>query len=157
MGVLRIVDGEAVYIPLLLHAACAGFPSPADDHIEGEIDLNRHLIANRPATFLFRVAGDCMRDAGIFDGDLLVVDRSLTPKHGDVVVAVVDNEISVKRLLVENGVARLAFENRDWPAYPVPDMAEVEVWGVATCALHPLHASNGVALGPTREREGGRR
>jgi Peptidase S24-like len=57
---------------------CAGFPSPADDYLEGEIDLNRHLIANRPATFLFRVAGDCMRDAGIFDGDLLIVDRSLT-------------------------------------------------------------------------------
>lgn len=143
--VLRVVDGQLAYIPLFLHALCAGFPSPADDFIEGEIDLNRHLIANRPATFLFRVAGDSMRDAGIFDGDLLVVDRSITPKHGDVVVAVVDEEISVKRLVVEDGVSRLVFENQEWPAYPVPDTAQVEVWGVATCSLHPLHQSNGGA------------
>ena len=74
-----------------------------------------------------------MRDAGIFDGDLLVVDRSITPKQGDVVVAVVEEEISVKRLIVENGVPRLVFENRDWPAYLVPDAAQVEIWGVATC------------------------
>ena len=69
-----------------------------------------------------------MRDAGIFDGDLLIVDRSLTPKHGDVVVAFVDGERSVKRLLIEDGEPRLVFENRDWPVYPVPDMAEVEIW-----------------------------
>jgi DNA polymerase V len=137
-AVLRVVDGDAVYVPLVLHALCAGFPSPADDYIDGEIDLNRHLIANRPATFLFKVAGDCMKDAGIFDGDLLVVDRSITPKHGDVVVVFVDGERSVKRLLIEGGEPRLVFENRDWPAYPVPDMADVEIWGVATCALHAL-------------------
>ena len=151
--VLRVVDGEIAYIPLFLHALCAGFPSPADDFIEGEIDLNRHLIANRPATFLFRVAGDCMKDAGIFDGDLLIVDRSLDPKPGDVVIAVVGDEISVKRFVVEDGVPQLVFENRDWPAYPVPDMAEVEVWGVATCSLHPLHPSSSSApraLGATR-------
>src|SRR4051812_9850784 len=80
MQALRVVSGDEVYIPLILHALCAGFPSPADDYLEGEVDLNRHLIANRPATFLFKVAGDCMRDAGIFDGDLLIVDRSLTPQ-----------------------------------------------------------------------------
>jgi DNA polymerase V len=137
-SVLRVVDGDAVYVPLVLHALCAGFPSPADDYIDGEIDLNRHLIANRPATFLFKVAGDCMKDAGIFDGDLLVVDRSITPKHGDIVVVFVDGERSVKRLLIENGVPRLVFENRDWPVYPVPDMAHVEMWGVATCSLHAL-------------------
>ena len=155
--VLRVIDGEAVYVPLVLHALCAGFPSPADDYIEGEIDLNRHLIANRPATFLFRVAGDCMRDAGIHDGDLLVVDRSITPKHGDVVVAVVDNEISVKRLVVEDGMVRLRFENRDWPAYPVPDMAEVDIWGVATCSLHPLHQTNGAVQPGASRAKGGRR
>ena len=143
MQALRVIDGDEVYIPLLLHALCAGFPSPADDYLEGEIDLNRHLIANRPATFLFKVAGDCMRDAGIFDGDLLIVDRSLTPKHGDVVVVFVDGERSVKRLLIEDGEPRLVFENRDWPAYPVPDMADVEIWGVATCALHALRPKGG--------------
>ena len=137
-SVLRVVDGDAVYVPLVLHALCAGFPSPTDDYIEGEIDLNRHLIANRPATFLFKVAGDCMRDAGIFDGDLLVVDRSITPKDGDVVVVFVEGECSVKRLLIEHGQPCLVIENRDWPAYPVPNMAEVEIWGVATCALHAL-------------------
>src|SRR3954463_7463173 len=148
MQALRVVSGDEVYIPLILHALCAGFPSPADDYIEGEIDLNRHLIANRPATFLFRVAGDCMRDAGIFDGDLLIVDRSLTPKHGDVVVVFVEGERSVKRLLIEDGQPRLVFETRDWPAYPVPHMADVEIWGVAEFVARIRRLASG---------EGGRR
>lgn len=67
-----------------------------------------------------------------------MVDRSITPKHGDVVVVFVDGKRSVKRLLIEHGQPRLVFENRDWPAYPVPNMAEVEIWGMATCALHAL-------------------
>lgn len=137
----RVVDGEKVYVPLLLHSVRAGFPSPSDDYVEEEIDLNRHLIANRPATFIFRVAGDSMCDAGIFDGDLLIVDRSLTAKHGDSVVVDADGDRSVKRLLDRHGAKRLVFENKTFPDYVMPAMSEIEIWGVASWSLHPLHGA----------------
>jgi len=87
-----------VYVPLMLHGLCAGFPSPADDYIEESIDLTKLLIRNPPATFLWKVDGNSMRDAGIFHGDLIVVDRSLSPVDGDIVVATVHGERSLKRL-----------------------------------------------------------
>ncbi|KAB2684396.1 LexA family protein [Brucella tritici] len=122
----------------MLHGLCAGFPSPADDYIEEAIDLSRLLILNPPATFLWRVEGHSMRDAGIFHGDLLVVDRSLTPMDGDIVVAIVHGERSLKRLSLRGGRARLLFENRDMPLFSVPEIAEVEIWGVATSNIHWL-------------------
>lgn len=138
MAVWRVRKGDAVYIPLILHRLCAGFPSPADDYAEETIDLTQLLVANRPATFLFRVVGDCMVDAGIFDGDLLVVDRSLTPRHRDVVVALVEAEQTLKRLLIERGRPRLVNENRLLPPFALPAGTSFNVWGVATCALHAL-------------------
>lgn len=138
MRAWRVVQGEEVYLPLILHRLCAGFPSPADDYAEDAIDLTRLLVANRPATFLFRVSGECMVDAGIFDGDLLIVDRSLTPQHRDVVVAIVEGEQTLKRLMVERGRARLVNDNRRLPHFSLPDGLGFEVWGVATCALHSL-------------------
>ncbi|MGI2036325.1 LexA family protein [Rhizobium panacihumi] len=127
-----------ISVPLMLHGLCAGFPSPADDYIEEAIDLSRLLILNPPATFLWRVDGHSMRDAGIFHGDLLVVDRSLTPMDGDIVVAIVHGERSLKRLSLHGGRARLLFENRDMPLFSLPEIAEVEIWGVATSNIHWL-------------------
>lgn len=138
MRVWRVIQGEEVYVPLILHRLCAGFPSPADDYVEDAIDLTHLLVANRPATFLFRVVGDCMVDAGIHDGDLLIVDRSLTPQHRDVVVAIVDGEQTLKRLLIERGRPRLANDNGRLPPLVLPDGFTFEIWGVATCALHAL-------------------
>ena len=102
------------------------------------IDLTRLLVTNPPATFLWKVDGHSMRDAGIYDKDLLVVDRSLAPRHGDVVVATVHGERSLKRLHMDGERPRLSFENRDMPAFDVPDIAEVEIWGVAKCNVHWL-------------------
>ncbi len=127
-----------VTVPLMLHGLCAGFPSPADDYIEESIDLTRLLIRNPPATFLWRVDGHSMVDAGIYHGDLIVVDRSVTPVDGDVVVATVHGERSLKRLRLDGDRPRLLFENSDLPSFDVPEVAEVEIWGVALCNIHWL-------------------
>ncbi len=131
------VEAE-ILVPLMSHGLCAGFPSPADDYIDDTIDLSRHLIRNPPATFLWRVDGHSMRDAGIFHGDLLIVDRSVKPCDGDIVVATVHGERSLKRLSLNGDRPRLSFENRDMPSYEIPELAEVEIWGVALSNIHWL-------------------
>lgn len=124
-------DGSAtVRVPVMGPSLCAGFPSQADVFLEGALELPRWLVPNPPATFLWRIAGDSMRDAGIFDGDLACVDRSLKPAHGSVVVAAVDGEMSIKRMVVEGNRARLSFDNADLPVYALEELAEVDVWGV---------------------------
>jgi DNA polymerase V len=117
-------------------AVPAGFPSPAQDYFEGRLDLNKHLIHDVTSTFLVRVAGDSMQGAGISDGDELVVDRSLTPIDGNVVVAILDGELTVKRFRISGGVVRLAAENPDYPDIEIPELAELSIWGVVTRCLH---------------------
>lgn len=124
--------------PLFLSGVSAGFPSPADDYIERKLDLNEHLITNPAATFFVRVAGDSMVGAGINHDDILVVDRSVEPAHGKIVIAIVNGELTVKRLSRDNGGCRLLAEN---PAYAPMEMSPeipFEVWGVATWAIHRL-------------------
>lgn len=116
----------------------AGFPSPAEDHIEGKLDLNGHLIQNPVATFFVRVTGNSMIDAGIHSGDLLVVDRSLEPRDGKVVIAVVDGELLVKRLKLKNGQVSLVAENADYPPLILLEEMSFEVWGVVTGVIHLL-------------------
>jgi DNA polymerase V len=108
----------------------AGFPSPADDFAEGEIDLGRLLIVNRPATFLVRVQGDSMVEARMFDGDLAIVDRSLMPLDGDIVVVDIDGERSFKVWGERQGRVTLSFANARYPAFTHGPDAEIEVWGV---------------------------
>ena len=134
----RILPGTRVEIPLFLEGLCAGFPSPADDYLDERIDLNETLVPNPPASFLWRVSGNSMIEAGIYHGDLLLVDRSLTPVHGDVVVAIVNGERSLKRLHLDGDRPRLSFENGSFPAYPLPELADVEIWGVARWNVHWL-------------------
>ncbi|TXM76513.1 translesion error-prone DNA polymerase V autoproteolytic subunit [Methylobacterium sp. WL69] len=126
----RLPGSREVRIPIMGHCLCAGFPSPADDFLEGALELPRWLAPNPPATFLWNIAGHSMRAAGIFDRDLACVDRSLQPHHRSVVVADIDGQMSIKRYLVEDGVARLAFDNPDLPLFAVDDVANVEIWGV---------------------------
>ncbi len=118
--------------PLFLSRVPAGFPSPAEDYVEGSLDLNEHLIAHREATFFMRVQGHSMTGAGIQDGDLLVVDRSLEAGHGDIVVAVVDGELTVKRLWRRGGRVRLLAENPAYAPIDLKDGQELAVWGVVT-------------------------
>ncbi len=105
MQIASVSFSAPMPLPLLARAVRAGFPSPADDFIEEEIDLQRLLITNRPATFLVRVAGDSMIGKGLFDGDLAIVDRSLTPRAGDVVVVDVDGDRSFKVWAGRSGAA----------------------------------------------------
>jgi DNA polymerase V len=116
----------------------AGFPSPADDYAEGALDLNTHLVSQPAATFFARARGDSMIGAGIHDGDLLVVDRSLTAEDGKVVVVSINGELTVKRMRREKGSTWLASENPDYPSIEFQEQDEAHLWGVVTSVIHSL-------------------
>lgn len=116
-------------------AAC-GFPSPSQDYQTTEIDLNEHLMPNRVSTFIIRARGHSMVRAGIFDGDELIVDRSIRPEDGHVVVAVVDGEMTVKRLRIHPDGVVLSAENPRHPDIRLAELSELRVWGVVTRSLH---------------------
>lgn len=118
-----------------IEAIRAGFPSPAQDYADSSIDLNEVLIADKTSTFIVRVAGDSMEGAGIFDGDETLVDRSLDPRSGDVVVAVIDGELTLKRLIVDARGAHLEAENSAYPPIYVAELSELTVWGVVTYGI----------------------
>lgn len=135
---LPALDPAPLPLPLFGNRIAAGFPSPAEDYIEDRIDLNAQLVRNPPATFFVRVKGNSMTGAGIFEGDTLVVDRSLEAASGSVVVAVVDGELTVKRLSLRAGKVRLLPENPEYPAIEFRDGQELVVWGVVTNVIHPV-------------------
>ncbi|MGV8935150.1 MAG: LexA family protein [Gallionellaceae bacterium] len=124
--------------PLHSHSISAGFPSPADDYIEDHLDLNQLLINNKSATFFLRVKGDSMINAGIHHGDIIVVDRSLQPAQRAIVVAVVDGELTVKRLLNGKGGAELHAENPNYAPICLQDGQELTIWGVVTSSVHQV-------------------
>ena len=115
---------------LLSHRISAGFPSPAADYAEQGLDLNRYLVQNKPATFMFTVQGDSMMGAGICDGDKVVVDKALKPKHKDIVVAVVDSEYTIKRLYQLRGRIELQPENPNFEPITFDEGSELQIWGV---------------------------
>jgi len=119
--------------PLFASRVPAGFPSPAEDFIEGSLDLNRHLIEHPAATFFLRVSGDSMTGAGIYPDDLLIVDRSLTAGPNDIVIAVLHGELTVKRLVKEDSIWFLLAENPAYPRFELPE--DAEIWGVVTNAI----------------------
>jgi DNA polymerase V len=116
----------------------AGFPSPAADYEENQLDLNRHLIRNPTATFFVRVSGDSMIGAGINDGDLLIVDRSLNPKDKNVVIAVVHGELTVKRIRIRRKKIILEPENENYASQEISEESDFQVWGVVTNVIHSL-------------------
>ena len=124
--------------PLFLASVSAGFPSPAEDYIEGRLDLNRHLIKHPAATFFVRVAGDSMINSGIHPGDILVVDRALEPQDSNVVVAVIDGELTVKRISQRHGKLFLVPDNQAYEPLEILEEMEFEVWGVVTSVIHNL-------------------
>ena len=118
----------------------AGFPSPAEDHAVKRVDLNEVLIKHPLSTYLMRVRGPSMREAGIDDGDVVLVDKVIKPAHGHVVVAVVDNEFTVKRLWKRGSNLKLQAANPTFPDIVPREGQTVEVWGVVTCAIKILRA-----------------
>ena len=128
--------GTSLRIPLVTAIVDAGFPSPVDDHLERSIDLNEELIRNKAATFLVRVKGESMRDAGIQAGDVLVVDRSVTPKDKQIVVAMIDGEFTVKRFRKCGGKLSLEASNPDFPSIQIGEDQELTIWGAVTYIIH---------------------
>lgn len=136
---IHMLDAQThMQIPMALEKVAAGFPSPAQDSIDKSIDLNQHLIKNEVATFIVKVASLSMRDAGIDIDDELVVDRSLEAKHEDIVIALIDNEFTVKRLMIEGDLRWLKAENPDYSDIHLSDQQELIIWGVVTFVLKPL-------------------
>lgn len=125
-------------LPIFLGRLPAGFPSPADDYLEGKLDITKHLVKHPAATFYVRVSGDSMIGAGIHSGDLLVVDRSLEAKSGNVIVAALDGELTVKRLYRKNGLLRLLPENPEYQPIEIQLQQSFEIWGVVTNVIHQL-------------------
>lgn len=116
----------------------AGFPSPADDYLERSLDLNELLVNHPDATYFLKVEGDSMVDAGIFDGDIVLVDRSLEVKSGDVVIASIYEGFTIKRLIIDGDRVRLRAENRKYKEIDVKDPEAMEVWGKVIFVIHKL-------------------
>ena len=137
IGALR-AERTPLRLPLASSTVAAGFPSPADDYIDVGIDLNEVLIRHPSSTFFLRVGGDSMVEAGIQDGDLLVVDRSLDARPGQVVVAVLDGAFTLKRLARHQGRLRLEAANSAYPPLELHQCGDVQIWGVAIHVIHSL-------------------
>lgn len=127
-----------ISMPFYDCSVSAGFPSPADDSFDLTMDLNKHLVKNAPATFFVRTSGDSMINAGIHHGDLLVVDRSLNAKHNDIVIAAVNGDLTVKRLIVMQGKIILKAENSEFSNIEINEDTALSLWGVVTNVIHSL-------------------
>ena len=129
-------NSEKLKIPLLSDFVSAGFPSPADDYTEENIDLNEHLISNPFSTFFLRVKGESMINAGINDKDLIIVDKSLTAKPGNIVIAMIDGEFTIKRLSIKNNELYLIAENNNYPDFRLKNYLDIQIWGVVIHSIH---------------------
>jgi DNA polymerase V len=136
-SVSRLEAKKQASVPLYLCRVSAGFPSPASDYVERDIDLNEWLIRNKLATYVVRVEGDSMAGE-IHPEDRLIVDRSLEARHRDVVVACIDGEMLVKRLIIEDDRHFLVAENPEYPAIELNGDREMVIWGVVTHSIHRL-------------------
>ena len=123
-------------LPLFASRISAGFPSPADDYIDTGLDLNEHLVKHPAATFFVRVEGESMVGAGIHSGDILVIDRAIEPIDGKVVIAVVNAELTVKRISWLDGKLRLVAENPDYAPIEISSETDFTIWGVVTYVIH---------------------
>jgi DNA polymerase V len=131
-----LAETQAPLISLFTHKVKAGFPSPADDHMEQGIDLNAYLVQRPAATFMMSVSGCSMQDAGIHDGDMVLVDRSLTPRDQDIVVAIVNQEMTLKRFIKNaNGSFTLKAENPEFEDILVKQGDELECFGVVVSVI----------------------
>jgi len=129
-------DASSVLLPIFTSRVQAGFPSPADDHLEDTLDLNKQLIQHQEATFFVRAQGDSMLGAGIHQGDILIVDKALVAKSGRIVIAVIDGEFTVKRLHKYKGVITLKAENPEFKDILIKEGSELIIWGVVTSVIH---------------------
>ncbi|NDK30831.1 LexA family protein [Nesterenkonia haasae] len=132
------VTAPALEVPMMPTAVQAGFPSPALDFVHESINLQEHLVYDPPATFIARVSGDSMVGAGISHGDQLLIHKGTRPRDGDVVIAVLDGQFTVKRLRLTGARIRLEAANPEYPDIEIPELSELSIWGVAYMCLHGL-------------------
>lgn len=130
--IFRMHIGTSLKLPLAEDGVSAGFPSPADDFLDLSIDLNEEYIRNKSATFFARVKGDSMKDAGISEGDLLIVDKSLEPKNNKIAVCFIDGEFTVKRITIEKDLIWLVAENKRYAPIKVTKDNDFIIWGIVT-------------------------
>jgi len=127
-------------LPFYLHKAGAGFPSPATDYIKEDIDLNIHLIKNAPATFVIRVQGKSMSSVGIYNGDLLIVDKSLKPKNLSIVIANINDELVVKNFIKEKDIQFLSSGSKNFDdKIVINPNSDIFIWGVVTYVIHSTY------------------
>lgn len=136
--ILQWVQNKFYKLPFYQSAISAGFPSPADNDIEDKLDLNELLIKHPSATFFLRVSGTSMINAGIHHDDILIVDRSLEPADGKIVIASVNGELTVKRLRCKGKKIQLVAENEAYPPITIDEGADFRIWGVVTSVVHAL-------------------
>ncbi|EMX3970250.1 MULTISPECIES: LexA family protein [Acinetobacter calcoaceticus/baumannii complex] len=141
MSIKLVVPSTHMLVPYALEKISAGFPSPAQDYVDKALDMNEHLIKNETATFIVKVASLSMLNAGIDIDDELIVDRSLDAKHGDIVVALIDNEFTVKRLMIEESRKWLKAENPEYKNIYLSEEQELIIWGVVTCVIKMIRKS----------------
>lgn len=135
---IQAVDTEkAIDLPIIERLK-AGFPSPASDYVEGKLDLNKKLIQNPESTYYVHVVGDSMIGAGINDGDILIVDSSLEARSGSIIVAELDQQYTVKRLVYRGDKIYLVPENPAYPEIEIKSTDDFEIWGVVTSSIHVI-------------------
>ena len=132
------MDEKVLDIPFYQSNVPAGFPSPADDFMDLDLNLQEYLVQHPSATFCVRVTGDSMQNAGIFSGDVMVVDRALEPKNNTIVLAVLDGEFTVKRIQKKGEELFLKPENKDFKAIQIIEEMNFQVWGVVTHIIHKV-------------------
>ncbi len=137
-NIYQLIQHQFYRLPLYSGRVTAGFPSPADDDIEEKLDLNELLIKHPTATFFLRVSGSSMIKAGIHHNDILIVDRSVEPAHGKIVIAALNGELTVKRLHIDKNHVQLVAENDSYAPIEVKEGMDLHIWGVVTSVIHTV-------------------
>jgi len=128
--------GPTLTLDLYSNPVSAGFPSPAEDHLDSSLDLNEYLIKHPSATFYIYAKGHSMNDVGIYDGDVMIVDRALEAKSKDIIIAVINGEFTVKRIYIKNNSIYLIPENKTFKSILIEDDMDFQIWGVVTHTIH---------------------
>ena len=136
LDLFQSIKKKQILTPVFLDSVSAGFPSPATDYMENKLDLNEYLIKQPASTFIVKAKGLSMTDAGILSGDLLIVDRSITPKNNDIVIASIFGDLTVKKLQKKENSLFLLSANSDYPSIQVKEEMECFIWGVVTYIIH---------------------
>ena len=136
LSIINLESNKKVVMPLFSDSVSAGFPSPATDYLENKLDLNEYLVKHPAATFIVKASGPSMTEAGILSGDLLIVDRSVTPKNNNIVIASVFGDLTVKKLRKKGSALFLVSANNEYPSIEVKEEMECFIWGVVTYVIH---------------------